>query len=147
MQINFHNLTYYFKSEDSIPIYFIGFKVPFHQNTSDVNTKLAKSEEDQKQIKSSLNDIARENPKDSSNTIKNIKNLYKSGEKAIKLYNDYARIKSEANYKAKYGEGLKILTPKQMLQKLPIALAHIKVSNNSEKLLNEISQINYSLYQ
>ena len=44
------------------------------------------------------------------------------------------------------GKGLKILTPKQMLQRLPIALAQIKAGNNSESLLNEIRQIVYSLY-
>ena len=38
--------------------------------------------------------------------------------------------------------GLKILTPKQMLQRLPIALAQTKAGNK-----NEIRQIVYSLYQ
>ena len=70
-------------------------------------------------------------------TIENMKNLYKSREKIIKLYNDYAKITSEAQYKAKYREGLKILTSKQMLQ-LAIALAQVKACNNSEHLLNEI---------
>ena len=42
---------------------------------------------------------------------------------------------------------LKILPPKQMLQRLPIALAQVKAVNNSENLLNEIRQIVYSLYQ
>ena len=42
---------------------------------------------------------------------------------------------------------LKILTPKQMLQRSPIALAEVKAGNNSESLLNEIRQIVYSLYQ
>ena len=42
---------------------------------------------------------------------------------------------------------LKILTPKQMLQRLPIALAQVKAGNNSENLLNQIRQIIYSLYQ
>ena len=42
---------------------------------------------------------------------------------------------------------LKILTPKQMLQKSPIALAQVKAGNNSKSLLNEIRQIVYSLYQ
>ena len=42
---------------------------------------------------------------------------------------------------------LKILTPKQMLQRLPIALAQVKAGNNSESLLNEIRQIVFSLYQ
>ena len=45
------------------------------------------------------------------------------------------------------GEGLKILTPKQMLQRLPIALAQVKAGNNSGNFLNEIRQIVYSLYQ
>ena len=41
---------------------------------------------------------------------------------------------------------LKILTPKQMLQRLPKALAQVKAGNNSERLLSEIRQIVYSLY-
>ena len=45
------------------------------------------------------------------------------------------------------GEGLKILTPNQMLQRLPIALAQVKAGNNSESVLNEIRQIVYSLYR
>ena len=45
------------------------------------------------------------------------------------------------------GEGLKILTPKEILQRLPIALAQLKAANNSENLLNEIRQIVFSLYQ
>ena len=54
---------------------------------------------------------------------------------------------SETLHKTKQGAGLKILTPKQMLQRLPIALAQIKALNNSENPLNEIRQIVYSLYQ
>ena len=64
----------------------------------------------------------------------------------------------DAGYKAKLDEtrqeekeqraaGLKILTPKKMLQRLPIALAQVKAGNNSESLLNGIRQIIYSLYQ
>ena len=48
---------------------------------------------------------------------------------------------SEAIYKIKQGTGLKILTSKQMLQRLPIALAQVKAGNNSENLLNEIRKI------
>ena len=56
---------------------------------------------------------------------------------------------SEAKTKARAtkGTGLKILTPKQMLQRLPIALTQVKAGKNSESLLNEIRQIVYSLYQ
>ena len=42
---------------------------------------------------------------------------------------------------------LKVLTHKEMLQRLPIAHAQVKPGNNSESLLNEIRQIVYSLYQ
>lgn len=37
--------------------------------------------------------------------------------------------------------GLKILTPMQMLQTLPVDLAKVKAGNESENLLNEIYQI------
>ena len=50
-------------------------------------------------------------------------------------------------YDSKQVTGLKMLTPKQMLHRLPIALAQIKAGNNLESLLNEIRQIVYSLYQ
>ena len=45
------------------------------------------------------------------------------------------------------GKGLKILTPNQMLSRLPISLAQLKAGNNSQKLKNEIRQILYSLYR
>ena len=73
--------------------------------------------------------------------------LYKARNKAIKFYDDYSSMMSEAKYKATKRTGLKILKLKQMLQRLPIALAQIKAGNNSESLLNEIKQIVYSLYQ
>ena len=44
------------------------------------------------------------------------------------------------------GKGFKKLTPKHLLQRLPIALAQVKASNTSEKLLNETRQVIYSLY-
>ena len=43
--------------------------------------------------------------------------------------------------------GLKVLTPNQMLSRLPISLAELKAGNNSEKLKNEIRQLLYSLYR
>ena len=45
-----------------------------------------------------------------------------------------------------HGDGLEILTPKQMLQRLPIALAQVKAGNTFENLSNEIRQIMYYLY-
>ena len=49
--------------------------------------------------------------------------------------------------KKKLGYGLKILTPDQMLSRLPIFLAQLKAGHNSEKLKNEIRQLSYSLYR
>ena len=49
--------------------------------------------------------------------------------------------------KEQEGTGLKILTPIQMLKRLPTALAQIKAGNNAESLLNEIRQVAYSLYR
>ena len=58
-------------------------------------------------------------------------------------------LKSEksATKRQQKGQGLKILTPKQMITRLPILLAQLKAENNSEKLKNEIRQIVYSLYR
>ena len=53
----------------------------------------------------------------------------------------------EFNKQKQEGKGLKILTPDQVLSRLPITLAQLKAGNNSEKLENEIRQILYSLYR
>ena len=73
--------------------------------------------------------------------------LHKARSEAIKFYDDYSLMMSEANVKANKGTELKILTPKQMLQRLAIALAQAKAGNNSKSVLNEIRKIVYSLYQ
>ena len=83
--------------------------------------------------------------------IGNLNTFYFSREQVINFFKDYAKMILDAGYKAKQnkitGTGLKILTPKLMLQRLPIALAQVKAVNNLESLLNEIRQIAYSLYQ
>ena len=63
------------------------------------------------------------------------------------MFNNYAKDMSRNICKSKQGIGLKTLTPKQMLQRFPIAFAQIKAENNSESLLNEIKHIVYSLYR
>ena len=78
--------------------------------------------------------------------------LYKVRNEVIKFYDDYSLMMSEAKTKSKEnntikGTELKTLTLKQMLQRLPIAISQMKAGNNSQNLLNEIKQINYSLYQ
>ena len=76
--------------------------------------------------------------------------LYKARNESVKFYDDYSLMMSKGKSKAKQNEvkgtGLKTLTPKQMLQRLSIALAQVKAGNNSENLLNENRQIIYSLY-
>ena len=67
--------------------------------------------------------------------------------KFIDLFKYYTKIRSEAMYETKIGKGIKILTPRQMLERLPIALSQVKAANNSGSLLNEIRKIIYSLYQ
>ena len=152
-QIDFNNLTYKFKDENLDPIHFIDFKGPLHiyNNMKNGNTSITKKEEDEKQFKSHLGAIATGNTnyrsKDQLDAIKNIKNLYNLREKVIKFFNDYAKIRSESTQKTKQERALKTLTPKQILQRLPIALAEVKAVNNPENLLNEIRQIVYSLCQ
>ena len=73
--------------------------------------------------------------------------LYKARNSVIDFFHDYSSVVSEAKLKATKETGLKILTPKQMLQRLPIATAQVKAGNNSEDILNEIRQIVYFLYQ
>ena len=51
------------------------------------------------------------------------------------------------NRRIQKGQGIKIITPNQMLSRLPITLAQLKAGNNSEKLKNEIRQLLYSLYR
>ena len=102
----------------------------------------------------SVNKVTSGNPKNKSEkqlyTIKNVRNLYDSKQKIINLLNDNAKITSEAIYKSKQNKttrtGLNIFTPKQMLQRLPIAIAQVKAGYNSESLLNEIREIVFSLY-
>ena len=82
-------------------------------------------------------------------TLANINILYNARNDAIKFIEDYGSMILEAKKIAREQEetGLKILTPSQMPQRLPIALAQVKAGNNSESLLNEIRQIVYSLYR
>ena len=90
--------------------------------------------------------------------------IYKSQKAVIKLFNDYSSIAPEAKYKTIQGKGissistrigcgkvsdhsnLKILSPKQMIQRLPTALEQVKAGSASENLLNETRQNIYSLY-
>ena len=97
----------------------------------------------QKMIKQYLNlsEIKKGNKK---HVLHNIEMLYKARNSVIEFFDDYSLMVPTQNLKQLKEQHL---FPKQMLQRLPIALAQVKAGNNSENLLNEIRQIIYSLYQ
>ena len=64
-------------------------------------------------------------------------------DKIVKIVDEILRF----NKGKQEGQGIKILTPSQMLSRLPISLAQLEAGNNSEKLKNEIRQQFYSLYR
>ena len=70
------------------------------------------------------------------NTFDSIRALYEDRELTLNVFR--SRI---FPIKATKSKGLKILIPKQMLQKLPIVLAQVKTGNTSGKLVNEVKQI------
>ena len=155
-KIDNSNLVYDFKGpSNSINFTIFGGAMYTHNQLKKGEKTLQQVEEDQKIFKSELNEITSGNSKHKSDkqlyAIKNVKDLYNSRQKIINLLDDNAKIRSEAIYKSKQSEikgtGLKILILRQMIQRLPIALAQVKAGNNSENLLNEIRQIIYSLYQ
>ena len=79
---------------------------------------------------------------DTKNMSKEEKEIEQPDEivRVVKMILDFNELKQQK------GQGLKILTPKQMLNRLPIALAQLQAGNNSNKLKNEIRQLLYSLY-
>ena len=83
--------------------------------------------------------------------VDNLDKFYLSREEVFNFLKYYPKMILNAGDETKQnktiGTGLKILTPKQMLQRLPKAPVQVKADSNSESLLNEIRQIVYSLYQ
>ena len=87
----------------------------------------------------------RQNKKD---TLENLKALYSGRQKVLEAFQGgiFSLNKTEGTGFSDHRQSnLKILTPKQMLQRLSIVLAQVKARNRSENLLNEIRQIVYSL--
>ena len=112
-------------------------------NKQNDEISLADVKNNQDKFKSYLGEIKKENKKHRSkeqkNTLYNIEMLYKARTEAIKFYDDYSSMMSEAKIKAKATKetGLQILTPKQRFQRMPIALAQVKAGNKLESLLNK----------
>ena len=113
-------------------------------------TSLEEAKDTQQNYLDYLNIIRKGNKNaEQRKSLANINMLYNARNDAIKFIEDYGSMILEAKKLAREqeGTGLKILTPKQTLKRLPIALAQVKAGNNSESLLNEIRKIVYSLYR
>ena len=111
---------------------------------------LKEANEKQKDYYNYLNTIRKGNKRAyQKRTLSTINIFINARDNAIKFIEDYSSMILEAKKLAKEQEGTrrKILTPNQMLKRLPIALAQIKAGSNSESLLNEIRQIAYSFYR
>ena len=91
-------------------------------------------------IKSGLSDL-----KDEIKKMSEDEKEIEKPDKILKIVKEILDFNKEIQNQ--WGSGLKILTPNQMLSRLPISLAQLKAGNNSEKLKNEIRQLLYSLYR
>ena len=90
-------------------------------------------------INSELKDLKEEIKKMSEVEIKN-----EDPEMIVEIVEKILKFNKQNQQK---GQGIKILTPNQMLNRLPIALAQLQAGNNSNKLKNQIRQLLYSLYR
>ena len=97
-------------------------------------------------IKSKLVNIFNNGLKDLEKEIKEMSEEEREIEKPYNIVKVVKKI-LEINKINQQGKGIKILTPNQMLSRLPITLAQLKAGNNSEKLKNEIRQLLHSLYR
>ena len=116
-----------------------------YSSPSDMYDNLNKtigSEENKTQVNAikdklgNLMETVKRSPISDAKKIKNRNNMLKIVERIL-----------EFNQLNQTGQGLRILTPNQMLSRLPISLAQLNARNNSEKLKNEIRQLLYSLYR
>ena len=84
--------------------------------------------------------------KDLKEEIKNMSEKERKIEKPDKIVKIVEEILN-FNKQKQEGQGIKILTPNQMLSRLPISLAQLQARNNSNKRKNEIRQLLYSFYR
>ena len=148
-KINPDNLIYKYKTEGRSPKDFKNY-----QNLMDLFKSLRDGNVNPREVLKNQNNfkldrgktrkgIPKSKSKDQISVIQNVETFFDLTEKIIDFFRDYYFLLSEAKYKSKYGKGLEILTFKQILQRLPLALAQVKAGNIK---LNEFFQIMYSLY-
>ena len=150
-KIDYNNLKYVISSSgDEYSFDKLKDPITFLDNIKKGKISLEEAKNQQQNYYNYLNKIRRGNKNaNQRKAIANINIHFNTRNSGIKFIEDYASMILEAKKLAKEqeGTGLKILTLNQMLKRLTIALAQIKAGNNSENLLNEISQIAYSLYR
>ena len=119
--------------------YFTDYRNPssMYKNLSETKDAVNQVRVDSiKKVLSKLKRIIEYEPKDYAFKIEENEKIIEVVEKIL-----------EFNQLNQSGQGLKILTPNQMLSKLTISLAQLKAGNNSEKLRNGIRQLLYSLHR
>ena len=99
-----------------------------------------------KKKNSKLVNIIKSGLSDSRNEVENMGEEGKETEKPSEIVNNVEKI-LEFNKQNQLEEDLKMLTPDQMLSRLPITLTQLKAGSNSEKLKNKIRQLFYSLHR
>ena len=114
------------------------------QRPSDMLTFLNKTNDTEK--KNELVSLINSGLKDLEEEIKKMSEVEIENENPGLIVNIVEKILKLNKQNQQKGQGIKILTPIQMLSSLPITLAQLKAGNNSEKLKNEIRQLLYSLY-
>ena len=150
-KIDYDNLKYVVeRSGDEYSFNNIKDPIALLKDVKKGKTSLEEAKEKQKDYYNYLNTIRKINKSaNQKRTLANINIFINARDNTIKFIEDYSSmiLKAKKLAKEQEGTGLQILTPNQMLKRLPIALARIKAGNNSESLLNEIRQILYSLYR
>ena len=150
-KIDYNNLKYFVVSSgDEYSFDELDDPLVFLNDIKKGKISLEEAKNQQQNYYNYLNIIRRGNKNvNQRKTLANINIHFNVRNSAIKFIEDYSSMILGAKKLAKEqeGTGLKILTPNQMLKRLPIALAQIKAGNNSESLVNEIRQIAYSLYR
>ena len=117
--------------------------------SNDVTSRYNKSKDSFEllSIQNFLDNINNEHIKNKKNACEELKKL-KNNVKRGELKDIVKELECKIfGYEESSGSGLKILTNKQMLNRLPILLAQIQAGNNSTKLTNEARQILFSLYR
>ena len=151
-RINSNNLTYEYKTKGRSPK---GFRndenlIDSFKDLRDGNVNTRKVFKNQINFESDLYKTKKENPisrsENQMSVTQNIESCLDLSEKIIIFFRYYSILLSEVKCKVKHEKGLKMLTPKQMLQRLSVAIAQLKAGNASANSINEIRKIIYSLH-